>query len=402
MVKVTYIKTDTLKKADFKNLVERYLDGHASKEEIDLLFKYYDNMQDPGFLWDDSAMGDQSDTRKVLYDRILKDIGKKKPHSLSWVKIAAAVLILLSCGLLLSRNYYFQQPTAHQQPKNEIFPGGNNAILTLANGSRIILNNLKQGKVMVESGFKITKTSSGQLIYEILDDADKVSSRSEKLNTITTPKGGQFQIILPDGTKVWLNAASSLTYPMPFDEKGRIVELSGEAYFEVAKLDLKDKTGKVPFTVKINTPSGNLGNVEVLGTHFNIMAYHDEQKVTTTLMEGSVKVQHGSAYKLLRPGQQSNSDIGGSNTINITDNVSMEEVLAWKNEQFDFNNVNVKTIMRQISRWYDVDIQIVGELPLDNFRGKISRNEPLSQVLKVLKLNGVNLRMEGRTIIVKP
>ncbi len=403
-VKLLTLKQVILKKADFKKLVEKYLDGDATEEEITLLFKYYDALQDPGFSWDDSAMGDQETTHKMLYSRILKDIDTRNtPRSINWIRIAAAILILVSVAAFFSKHYLDGDRAVKTAFENDIPPGGNKAVLTLADGSRIALNDAGHGVIAQQAGFKISKTADGQLVYEMSTAASGNSGIGKSgMNTISTPRGGQFQVVLPDGTRVWLNAASTIKYPTPFDGKGRVVELSGEAYFEVAKLDLKNKAGRVPFTVKINTTSGNGGEVQVLGTHFNVMAYEDERKVNTTLLEGSVKFSKGRESRLLKPGQQSRTAIGADPHISVIDDVYMAEVLAWKNDEFEFNNVDIETILRQIARWYDVEVVVEGQLSSENFRGKISRNEPISQVLKVLKLNGINLKMEGRKIIVKP
>lgn len=395
-----------MKKADFKRLVDRYLQGEATQEETDLLFKYYDTIQENGTDWDDTEMGERQLVHDVLYPRILKDIKLRgKVRSYTWIKLVAAVVIVLSFITYFTNTEKMNQELVGKS-EHDIPPGQNVAILTLADGSNIPLSELKNGDVLSQAGLRITKTAKGQLVYEVLN-ASQNDNSINAVNTITTPKGGQFQIMLPDGTKVWLNAASSLKYPVIFDESERKVELTGEAYFEVAKAMIKGKElqnrqgGRLPFKVKIKTTAGEVGEVEVLGTHFNIMAYEDEKEISTTLLEGSVKIKRGVKSKLLIPGQQSRL-VKENEEISIIDDVNLDEVIAWKNERFEFNSVDIATILRQIGRWYNVEVVIEGHLPAEQFRGKISRNEPMSKVLKVLKLNGVNIKTEGRKIIVKP
>jgi ferric-dicitrate binding protein FerR (iron transport regulator) len=209
------------------------------------------------------------------------------------------------------------------------------------------------------------------------------------MNTLTTPRGGQYEVMLPDGTKVWLNSASSLTYPVTFAGKERRVELTGEAYFEVAK------NTSSPFFVKTSGQT-----VKVLGTHFNINSYEDEKCVKTTLLEGSVVItSDGNKQAVnLKPGQQSVNKAASFDVINEAD---IDEAVAWKNGKFLFRNTDLQTVMRQLSRWYDVDVEYQGTIAERHYRGRISRNVPVSQVFEILKTSGINFIINGRTIIVK-
>ncbi len=311
-------------------------------------------------------------------------------------QIAAAAIVIIAVGML----YFHQKDTTKQTvnhiAKNDIHPGGNKAYLTLANGKTIVLNTAANGQIANQAGTSVTKTGSGQLVYTLARKS--AANNPSELNTITTPHGGQWQLLLPDGTKVWLNAASSLTYPVSFAAlKNRRVELSGEAYFEVAK----DKTH--PFIVHTIKQ-----DVEVLGTHFNINAYADEQYTKTTLLEGSVQVAattasaingaNSLAWQALKPGQQS---VLSNGDIKITA-ANTEAAIAWKNAMFYFENDNLENIMKRVARWYDVNIiyhnnQVKQEL----FSGRVSRAQNVSEVLKMLTLTGAaQFKIEGRNIIV--
>lgn len=307
-----------------------------------------------------------------------------------WPRVAAAVAILFISGT----GYWFLSnqniektvsPVALSSAKpSQVLPGGNHAILTLADGTKIVLDSIQNGNIKGGSA-KINKQGA-LLVY----DASSVSKTNAPVvyNTLTTPRGGQYQLILPDGSKVWLNASSSIHFPTAFIGKQRDVELTGEAYFEVAKN--KEK----PFRVNVNGMQ-----VEVLGTHFNVNDYGDEGNIKTSLLEGSVKIKSGQTSGLLKPGEQAVLDKNASK-IEIK-KADMNEVVAWKNGLFEFDGAGVTTIMREISRWYDVDIVYEGEIPVRRFEGKISRDAQLSDVLKILELSDVKFKVEGRKIVVQ-
>ena len=307
--------------------------------------------------------------------------------------MVATITVLIAVGLFA----WFQYRTAGTRTekrivqvkefeKNDVLPGGDKAVLTLDDGSQVVLDNSKNGTLSEEGDTKVVKPENGQLVYE----AAKVAVAKPMYNTLSTPKGGQYQLTLSDGTKVWLNAASSLRFPLVFAGNERKVEMTGEIYFEVAK------NAKKPFKVVSNGQE-----VEVLGTHFNVMAYPNEKAIKTTLVEGSVKVSKDSRSTILQPGQQ--AKVGFNNGIFRTINdVSLEEELAWKDGSFQFNNASLDVIMRQIERWYDVDIEYVGKVPDEHFTGKLPRNTNLSNVLKILSMSEIQFKIEGKKIIITP
>jgi ferric-dicitrate binding protein FerR (iron transport regulator) len=270
--------------------------------------------------------------------------------------------------------------------KNDVSPGGNKAILTLANGIKIDLNDVKNGVLANQGKAVLKKDKDGQIIYEAPDD--KAKDSSSVYNTITIPKGGQFQIVLSDGSKVWLNSASSITFPAAFSKTERKVTITGEAYFEVAK------NKHLPFRVVAGKQT-----VEVLGTHFDINAYADESTIKTTLIEGSVKVSADSQSAILSPEQQSSIFYNKPGKISIN-TVDTDDILAWTTGHFQFEKAEIPLIMREAARWYDVEIKYEGEVPQRRFTGSISRNVNLSELLKMLKYTGINFKIEGKTIIV--
>ncbi|GAB3776504.1 DUF4974 domain-containing protein [Spirosoma horti] len=321
------------------------------------------------------------------------------------LRYVAAAVVLLVAGLLIYPFNRQSQPTnpVAQQPA-DVAPGSNKAVLTLADASEIILDDVADGQIARQADVIITKTADGQLLY-----GESSATASAKLpdtplsyNTITTPRGGKFRIVLPDGSKVWLNAASSLKYPTKFVGNERMVTLTGEAYFEIVPQKNAQKQA-LPFRVRSASQV-----VEVLGTHFNINSYADESSVKTTLLEGKVKVIKTNAHRaessaevILSPGEQAQLTADAKRRLNLIRKVDLEETIAWKNGQFQFKDTDLPTIMRQISRWYDVQVDFQGKLPDTKFRGKISRDVPLSQIFQILQLSGINFIIEGKKITVK-
>lgn len=311
---------------------------------------------------------------------------QKKSFRISVWSAAAVVLIAAGAALL----FYPEKKPVKNNPivqKKDIKPGGNKAILTLANGDKISLTDSNNGQIAVQSSIKITKTANGEIVYEIPNGAVAGSDAKPEYNTIEAPVGGQWQVILPDKSKVWLNAKSSLTYPTFFIGNERKVQLKGEAYFEIAHNE------KMPFKVASKTQT-----VEVLGTHFDIMAYEDERITRTTLLEGSVKISGNGRWRILVPGEQARvSDAG----MRVSNEVDLEDVMAWKNGYFKFNE-SLESIMRKIARWYDVQVIYADNVdPSLNFGGKISRYKNLSSALKIMELTGnVHFKIDGRRVTV--
>jgi ferric-dicitrate binding protein FerR (iron transport regulator) len=321
---------------------------------------------------------------REVFDTI-PSIGKKE-YRFSWVKYAAAIIVICGVGAYWwTTNRTTNNSITNHQSKSiaQIKPGGDKAILTLADGSVINLDSAANGNLTSQGGVQVRKLANGKIAYEVS------SPQNEQVmwNKMSTPKGGQYQLTLPDGTKVWLNAASSLRFPTAFTGRERSVELTGEGYFEVAQNAAK------PFYVSIGTTE-----VKVLGTDFNVMAYDDEEAKQITLLQGSVLVSDASNTTKLIPGQQAKVTAG----IRVADNVDVEQVVAWKNGAFVFGeSMSVEEVMRQVARWYDVDVvyrhKITGHIG-----GSVSRSANISEVLKILELTGVvKVEVVGRKVIVE-
>lgn len=300
--------------------------------------------------------------------------------------IAATLLFFIGFG-----TYFFVNERKDQQlAKMDFVPGGNNAILTLSNGAKIILNNAGNGTLAQQDGVAINKMHDGEVAYSASEEVEDVSGQNNaSFNTLTTPKGGQYEIVLADGTKAWLNSVSSIRFPTSFPGKERLVEITGEVYFEVAKNRSK------PFFVK----AGNQ-IVRVLGTHFNINSYADEPEVRTTLVEGAVEIKRtaGGSSVILKPGQQ--ATLRNSGPI-LVDKCNIEQAIAWKNGYFQIDDADIATIMRQAARWYNVEIVYQGQIPKRQFSGKIPKNIKASEFLQMLTYFNVHFDIEGQKIIVK-
>ncbi|QEK50965.1 FecR family protein [Pedobacter aquae] len=376
---------------EYIKLYEKYQEGKLTEHEERSLLNYHDDFELAEYQWDDEKMGVKADVQAEIYQQISKNIHKTSAkRNFTW--LAAASILLAVFSLF----YYFQsqdknlnenQIAKKSTIQEEINPGKDGAILKLSDGSEVVLNETKDGFVKYDGNAKINKEDN-LISYRGSDRTDKTA-----FNIIYTPRGGQYKVELEDGTKVWLNAASSLRFPTVFNDDQRVVELSGEAYFEVAKNKNK------PFKVLVKDASNNQKmNVEVLGTHFNIQAYNNED-FKTTLIEGAVKVnQTQEKGFILSPGEQatlSSSDL-------TVQKANVKEALAWKNGLFIFNKEHIKTIMNKIARWYDVEIVYEGNMDQKTFVGTISREENLSEVLKTLELTGtIKFKVEGRKVIVK-
>lgn len=340
-----------------------------------------------------------SSEREKAWEKIVQQTGFKKEaknrfNLKNLLSCAAAILILLGIGITF-KGFLYKKTTVNRLAlhQKDILPGTNKATLMLADGSKIVLDDAKRGMIARQTDVEISKTKNGQLVYSaegsVLAPDQQPATDIVPTNMITTPRGGQYSVVLPDGTKVWLNAASSLRYPTAFPGTERRVELTGEAYFEVAKNAAK------PFFVKTASQT-----VEVLGTHFNINSYADEKITKTTLLEGSVRVTGNAGQQglKLKPGQQATAT---EKEIRMVSDPDIDEAMAWKEGKFMFRDADLQTIMRQLSRWYDVDVEYQGEVITRHYRGRVSRNVPVSQVFQILKTSGVNFTINGRKIIVK-
>lgn len=307
-----------------------------------------------------------------------------------WWAAAAIITLILGASIYYILNkkgtpQVVQNNQVHKQLKNDVTPGYRGAVLTLSNGQKIILDSAGSGLLTAQGNTNIVKKNGG-IIYD-----EQSNSPSEVLyNTMTTPRGRQYSLVLADGTKVWLNAASSITFPTAFTGNERRVKITGEAYFEVTK------NAAMPFKVEIGKME-----VKVLGTHFNVKAYSDESSIKTTLLEGSVRVTNENLNALLTPGQEAVLD-DKKGDFKVAE-ANVEEAVAWKEGLFEFNNAGIKSIMRQLSRWYDIEVVYQGDVTGKSFSGVISQNTNLSEVLKMLQLTkSIHFKVEGEKVIVSP
>jgi ferric-dicitrate binding protein FerR (iron transport regulator) len=306
-----------------------------------------------------------------------------------WPRVAAAVIVLFILG---TGTWYFfldrhqaVAPVQEQLAKDDVAPGGNKATLTLGDGATIILDSAHSGTIAHQGGTTVSKSDSGKLDYSALTQV-----RDIVYNMLTTPRGGQYKLRLPDGTDVWLNAASSIKYPTAFTGKERKVEVTGEAYFEVAR------NMAMPFIVQTGEQE-----LKVLGTHFDVNAYTDEGAIRTTLLEGSVILSHADGRVVVKPGEQARLTRGAGFKITPADT---EAAVAWKNGFFSFRHANIETVMRQLSRWYDIDVKYEGRISAGlSFSGEIGRSLGLSDVLDGLQLAKIHYRIEGgKKLIILP
>ncbi|MEP7259489.1 MAG: FecR domain-containing protein [Flavitalea sp.] len=380
-----------------KALLQRYREGEITAEEKQLVEDWYQRLVDKGeWNW---ARGEKEAMSSAMKSYLLNSIAESAiPASQTgsirllrtgWLRYAAAILLLLgtvSAYFLLSPRPQQQASLTHAssiKTVHDIEAGKSGAILTLSDGSSITLDSATSGVLSTQGSAKVV-LSNGQVAYK----TENMRSSETVYNTMSTPNGRQYKLLLPDGTAVWLNAASSITYPTAFTGKERKVSITGEAYFEVTK----DPSKK--FLVSA------VGAItEVLGTHFNFNAYNDEKDLKVSLLEGAVKVIKDETVSMLAPGEQAQIRANGQSIINK--NIDLDEVMAWKNGLFYFDRTNLMTIMLQVERWYDADIIYQGDVKEMNFSGAIPRKENISEVLKMLELTGViHFRVEGKKVYV--
>lgn len=409
----------------YQELAAKWLNNTATQDEREEFAQWYNSGQDKDINLSENYVSNEEELEARIYSRIDNAISASDNPSFlrnyRWYSVASAAAIIV---FIFSVTLYFYSDTkqaeifvakkivskpAVEVPKkansfiplvksellseNDIEPGEDKAILTLGDGTKIILDDAQNGVLANQGGNSILKAAEGELIYTFSTEINAVHPEgnfdSIFFNTIETPKGGKFQVRLPDGSKVWLNAASSLRFPTRFEGSKRQVELHGEAYFEVAHDESK--------IFEVNTRNQT---VQVLGTHFNINAYEDEPSVNTTLLEGSVRISdlRTNISQMLKPGEQSKL----TERIEIINVKNTAEAVAWKEGYFQFHEADIKTVMRQIERWYDVSVIYEGDVPTHRFGGEIERSLSLIQVLKVLEKTKVHFRLEGREVIVMP
>lgn len=340
-----------------------------------------------------SITGDMVRTEDKIIKRVLEKIGSASVVALPdrrirWLRKwrwAAVILLLIGAGAgfwLTQRHPEPSSANSNRLVQNDVGPGSDKAVLTLSDGTTIYLDSVANGAIAQEGKTSIVKQANGRISYHLKGAA----TEGIMMNTMHTPRGGQYRLVLPDGTQVWLNAASSITYPVAFTGKERKVRITGEAYFEVAK------NKELPFIVNVDDKS----SIEVLGTHFNVNSYADESAIRTTLLEGSVTVNGA----VLKPGQQAR--INGER-LTVLNNADIDKVMAWRNGLFNFEDASLEEVMRQLARWYDVEVIYQKGIPDIRFEGEISRNIQLSNLLKVLARAEVKFKIEeGRRLVVLP
>ncbi|KIO78997.1 hypothetical protein TH53_00495 [Pedobacter lusitanus] len=374
-----------------QDLANKWLKGTITPEEKEKFNNWFSELaEEPIEITESYAVSEEAHENKmwnIIHQKIAQE---KKPvvkrlNRRVWIA-AASLFVICSTALYLTLHSGDQSKDTASFTA-VIKPGGDKAFLTLANGKRIILKDIASGVLATEANVQISKTDEGQLAYHYVND-DRKTAGPVLYNIIETPRGGEYQVLLPDGSKAWLNAASKLKYPVSFAAaKTRTVELSGEGYFEVAK----DK--EHPFQVKTDNQE-----VEVLGTKFNINSYKDEAIVKTTLVEGRVKVFSSQNSKILLPGQQAKLQAG---YIKV-ETVNAVNEIGWKNGKFTFNDEELGNVMRKISRWYDIEVVFQDPQAAKKvFSGKMSRSDDINTLLRKLQKTGeAKFKIEGRKVIV--
>jgi len=404
-------------------LLEVYTSGKASEDEINELLDWAHDSEDP-------AEPMPAVNWEALFQRIQQENEKAVIHPLpakrlpirriSWISalVAASVLFAISAIFLYRYNSsnpgsaVASKPQPAAAPKTDIKPGADGAILTLANGQQIVLDSAGNGTLAIQGNTSL-HNEHGQLSYNSNSHSSGNNSSGSQgkggaeagemlYNTITTTRGKQYQLRLADGSRVWLNAGSSIKFPTTFNAATRSVQVTGEAYFEISP------NPSQPFVVHLNDGE----EIQVLGTHFNVNAYDDEALTRTTLLEGSVKVltpATGSQSqnpqrlsRILRPGDQAQVAHNSESNIKVTPNTDLDETIAWKEGIFLMKKADVAYIMRQIARWYDVEVVYKDGVPAGRISGDIPRNMSLSKVLEVMELSGVHFKVEGKKVIVSP
>jgi len=375
-------------KEEIQTLIERYISGECSSEEADFLERWYaDELQ--------KRLSEiETKNTELVKDEMWSRIVGERPQLTKqptkkgiglWAGAAAAVLFI---GLLVTYQLDKLHSTSNSDKEivattPEILPGTNKAILTTGDGKQIVLTDEADGVIKQGNGFIVRKQEDGLVSFEVTDGHEGMDLVN---NSIKTPKGGIYQVVLPDGSKAWLNSASSISFPSKFAATERNVSIEGEVYFEIKR------DASRPFRVNASRQQ-----IEVLGTKFNVNAYEDEPYVRTSLIEGSVKVKGAKQEHVLKPGFELSTTRNGRDKVGQAD---IEAIMAWKDGVFQFDRVDLEVLLRQLARWYDVDVVYQGSYEKDEFVGKIKRNEDIQKVLNILKYGNVDITLEGRKLMV--
>jgi len=362
-------------------LARKWQENSITNEECAIFEKWYNETENLLEITSDES---RTEMEQRIYKQILHRAGipPRRVIAYRYVAAAASLLFMLSFGVYF---LFFNKLSENRVPVagSTIIPGSNKAILRLADGRAILLDDAANGKLALQGNTIVSKDADGQLRYA---QGDYHENATYTWNTLETPFGGQYQLLLADGTKVWLNAGSSITYPTVFDHKERKVEIRGEVYFEVSH--------HADWPFKVSSPGQT---VEVLGTQFNVNAYDNEDKTRTTLLQGAVQVLTAHAKTRLSPGQQA---VYAGNKL-ITSIVDTDEAIAWKQGYFRFNDERIESIMRKLARWYNVEVKFEGKVTEESFSGKISRQKSIQQTLAMLENTGtLHFKIEGRRVTV--
>ncbi|HRP54448.1 FecR domain-containing protein [Agriterribacter sp.] len=379
----------------FQELIDKYLTNAILAEEQEQLFDMIEKKEYRADL--EKVVKEALDISfeveedEALRERIFGLLQQRKNRSTvfriyslrRWGWSAASVVLILASVLVFRTiNKKSNAPAPAIATVVDVEPGRDGAILTLADGTHLLLDSLDNGVVATQNGVQAV-LKNGQLAYEV---KERIAGEVV-YNTMTTPKGRQYHMTLPDGTRVWLNAASSVYFPTVFSNKKRDITITGEVYLEVAP------DPRRPFTVTAGKTT-----IEVLGTHFNVMAYENEAVMKTTLAEGSVQLSHGEHKLTLLPGQQ--AQVTGDITRLVKD-VDMDAELAWKNGWFNFKYMDIQTVMKQVERWYDITVEYEGRIPEKRFNGELPRNVKLSELLEILRFSEVKFALQGKVLTIK-
>ncbi|MCM5527728.1 FecR family protein [Parasegetibacter sp. NRK P23] len=379
-------------KKELFDIIDRVLDGKGTIREEEMLVNFLGSFQQDELTWNEPEWGSKKDFEAGMAGRIKQAVAQQQrevsvPKMPGRVRkgyfvrrwwVAASILFAMLVGAYWWTSYNSKLAAPAVAGNSlPVVPGSNGAVLTLADGSKVLLDSIQQAVVALQGG-ATASVVNGELVYE-------GTGNEVVYNTMTTPKGRQFNMTLADGTRVWLNAASSIRYPTVFSGKERRVEVSGEAYFEVAK------NAAMPFKVQVK----DVAEVEVLGTHFNLNAYENEASINTTLLEGSVKV-NGT---IIRPGQQAQV-MANSPETKVVQRADIEQVMAWKNGIFRFQDADLKQVMKQLERWYDIEVKYEGAIPDIHLQGKMDRGVALEDVMRFLADYNIATRLENRTLII--
>ncbi|MGF7233218.1 FecR family protein [Arachidicoccus sp.] len=385
--------------AILEKLLQKYLLGTADEVEVQQLMEWYNSFDDEMVIVKTASLDEEKELYERLHSKVDGILGGQLNNKPPVIKLerkhryweVAAAFIILLMGLWFGRSYLPKNEEHVQVAERIIQPGQEGAILTLADGKKIYLDSSKNGNIATEGSGTVIKKGA-QVIYA---PVNSVANAPITYNTMSTPKGREFELILPDNTKVWLNAASSIKFPTAFNNQPRIVEDSGEAYFEVAhQMDNKGK--RVPFIVHTSKMT-----IQVLGTHFDVNAYGDEPYTRTTLLEGSVAASKIGSDKIIKivPGEQAFISNGASDEMNVRQ-VDVNKAVAWKNGLFQFDDDQLQAILRQVSRWYNVDIECAEQKKDLRFNGIISKRSNVKSILDLLSATGVvNFKMENGKLI---